>query len=296
LIQTTTTFVPIHDGNDMRPSVQNRTPVSGPGVGSDVDDGSANVRKPHNRVSTHAASSPSIGSDDDDDDINVKKPHAQVHTHAASSPNVGSDVDDDDNDDDDDDVKRPRTQVRIQPIAGERNAMAPHYLGPRPIVGERPWRLDSGSGRINFHVRDQFGLYNMRRKTCLTRAPSRMHHGQETLKSERCNIEQRFVRDTRLAFHWKPAENNLMYLASYNDAGGELCATIGHGVRHGVTYFHPCSPSSTKYSLTSTMERGFKIRAADKSNQCLEVVGRHGTNMWRCGSFSVQQFQKVDIL
>jgi len=166
-------------------------------------------------------------------------------------------------------------------------------LPNRPIANPRLWNQDVSTGAA-FAPGVQYALFNVRKGTCLDFSlPDHHHHHYSMvpmLKSVPCNNQQQFVRNSRMAFHMKLAEGNLMYLAAYDDQGREICAKL----HHVHTSFYPCDSSSTKYSFTSTQMRGIRIRVADKDNKCINAVGHDDANVQPClKSSRDQQFQMI---
>jgi hypothetical protein len=142
----------------------------------------------------------------------------------------------------------------------------------------------------SFHAREVFAIYNRHKKTCLAVKP---HHDEPKLITARCQLHQAFGVNSPLSFHWKPAENNLAFLAIiYN--GKEMCARH----RWKGTYFYPCNDQSTKYSLSAPNDKGlFQIRDAGKFySRCMDAEFHSALRMKACGRwFRDQQWEKFHV-
>jgi hypothetical protein len=141
----------------------------------------------------------------------------------------------------------------------------------------------------------QFALYNHRRGKCLAVKRGRLLNRKDLyLRLVSCSLKQKFTKDSKMAFHWKPAhDNKLGYLAWTTKSGRELCGRS----KRGVTKLYPCNSHSTKYSMSETNDKGrFRIRKANSWNSCIGAglitsLGRTKS----CGPFRTPEWESIPI-
>lgn len=140
-----------------------------------------------------------------------------------------------------------------------------------------------------------FALYNHRKKKCLAVKRGRFLNRKDLyLRLVPCNMNQKFNKNSKMSFHWKPAhDNKLGYLAWTTRSGRELCGRS----KRGVTKLYPCNSHSTKYGMSETNEKGrFKIIKANSWNSCIGAglitsLGR--TNS--CGPLKAPEWESIPI-
>lgn len=169
------------------------------------------------------------------------------------------------------------------------------------VLNGRPG-TSSAAGGDNFDngfiEGERFAIFNPHKKTCLVVKKGWRH--KHVLGTSRCRDGQSVKHQSKLTFHWKPAVNNLAYLAWESPSGTEYCAsheTFG-------TRFYPCNSHSTTYSLSATNSKGvFHIMDATTadsfnvlkaSSSCMQAgIFKRALRMSACSPIRRQGWTKL---
>jgi len=130
-------------------------------------------------------------------------------------------------------------------------------------------QLNSDNFDAGFNPKESFALFNPHRSRCLAVKKGRKHN--HILGTVKCDENQIITRRSKITFHFKPAPNNLAYLAWTDpETGRELCAR-----REFHTRFYPCGQGSSMYALSGNNVHGqFHIFDATKGKKrrCFQSV------------------------